>query len=639
MGAILLEITGLLGYTLAKPEHIVPESKREAGEELKAGRDFRSSALACLFPPAYPPFCCSPPLFFPPREVFQTAETCYAYTCSRAFPPASETEEEEEEEEEEEQIWVHLLDQLLREQGSSVNQSTDIFSKASCNASTNDSTHCSTVDDDGVGPGSPYKALEMFFIALVTGSLSFVTVTGNILVMLSIKVNRHLQTVNNYFLFSLACADLIIGAFSMNLYTVYIIVGYWPLGPVVCDLWLALDYVVSNASVMNLLIISFDRYFCVTKPLTYPARRTTKMAGLMIAAAWILSFILWAPAILFWQFIVGERTVPPGECYIQFLSNPAVTFGTAIAAFYLPVIIMTVLYIHISLASRSRVSKSKPEKEKKKGIKTPSLLKSHLLKQNNNNETSPQASPKPTPKPSLDSNSTVLEAVKNGKVEEPLAPNPVGPQPPPQPSPGLTQEKESSNDSSTAFIAPKEPRENINSKATLEAATNPAPSATATPNLALPKMNAASKWSKIKIVTKQAGDECITAIEIVPPVEGGEKHSIPINRPRTVARKFASIARSQVKRKRQMAAREKKVTKTIFAILLAFIITWTPYNVMVLISTFCQSCVPDTVWAIGYWLCYVNSTINPACYALCNATFKKTFKNLLLCQYKNIGTR
>ncbi|KAM9766393.1 muscarinic acetylcholine receptor M4 isoform 2-T2 [Menidia menidia] len=490
--------------------------------------------------------------------------------------------------------------------GSLVNHSTDLFSNTLCNQSSNDSTSCSLFENE-MQEGSPYKALEMFFIALVTGSLSFVTVTGNILVMLSIKVNRHLQTVNNYFLFSLACADLIIGVFSMNLYTVYIIVGYWPLGPVVCDLWLALDYVVSNASVMNLLIISFDRYFCVTKPLTYPTRRTTKMAGLMIAAAWILSFILWAPAILFWQFIVGQRTVPPGECYIQFLSNPAVTFGTAIAAFYLPVIIMTVLYIHISLASRSRVSKPKPEKKEKKGIKAPNIFKSHLIKQNNNNETSPQASPHSTAKLSLDSTTTALEAVKNGKVEEPKP-----------------EQKEEAPGRSSPRLA--------------QTSTIPNPVATSATNSEVPKMNN-SKWSKIKIVTKQAGDECITAIEIVPPIEGAERHSIPISRPRTVARKFASIARSQVKRKRQMAAREKKVTKTIFAILLAFIITWTPYNVMVLISTFCQSCVPDTVWAIGYWLCYVNSTINPACYALCNATFKKTFKNLLLCQYKNIGTR
>ncbi|KAF5895456.1 muscarinic acetylcholine receptor M2, partial [Clarias magur] len=202
-----------------------------------------------------------------------------------------------------------------------------------------------------------YKLAEIVLIILGLSTLSLITVIGNVLVIISIKVNKSLQTVNNYFLFSLACADLIIGVFSMNLYTIYNLFGAWPLGPVVCDLWLALDYVASNASVMNLLIISFDRYFCVTKPLTYPVKRTTRMAGMMIAAAWILSFVLWAPAILFWQFITGERTVPKDECKIEFFSNAAVTFGTAIAAFYLPVVIMSVLYWQISKASRSRIKK------------------------------------------------------------------------------------------------------------------------------------------------------------------------------------------------------------------------------------------------------------------------------------------
>lgn len=69
-------------------------------------------------------------------------------------------------------------------------------------------------------------------------------------------------------------------------------------------------------------------------------------------------------------------------------------------------------------------------------FRTPNLIKSHLLKQNNNNETSPHASPRSSPKLSLDSTMTAVDTVKNGKVEEP---KPVQQQPPAQPSPGLTQ--------------------------------------------------------------------------------------------------------------------------------------------------------------------------------------------------------
>lgn len=74
----------------------------------------------------------------------------------------------------------------------------------------------------------------------------------------------------------------------------------------------------------------------------------------MIGLAWSISFILWAPAILFWQYIVGERTVQPNECYIQFLSEPIITFCTAIAAFYLPVSIMAILFWKIYQETEKR---------------------------------------------------------------------------------------------------------------------------------------------------------------------------------------------------------------------------------------------------------------------------------------------
>ncbi|XP_008302801.1 muscarinic acetylcholine receptor M2-like [Stegastes partitus] len=431
-------------------------------------------------------------------------------------------------------------------------------------------------DNSSLFAGSPYTTVEIVLIILVAGFLSLITVIGNILVMLSIKVNRNLQTVNNYFLFSLACADLIIGVCSMNLYTVYIVIGYWPLGAVVCDLWLAVDYVVSNASVMNLLIISFDRYFCVTKPLSYPVRRSTKMAGLMIAAAWVLSFILWAPAILFWQFIVGGRTVPPEECYIQFFSNPAVTFGTAIAAFYLPVAIMIYLYWRISKASRSRM-----RRDSRKASGT-SLGEGASHSQEEGCENNCIIAKK------------VQEEAGNGKEKEmQQQQNGNGP---------CKEEKVEQVCSRKASIRPSTSKDTV-------APTPSRKSSNCGRNLTQPPS---------------------------PDNSAADRQSLVARTLLKVTKRAVSESAVAKWKRRGISSREKKVTRTIMAILVAFVATWTPYNVMVLINTFCSVCIPNTLWTIGYWLCYINSTVNPACYALCNTTFKNTFKHLLLCQYKKI---
>ena len=69
----------------------------------------------------------------------------------------------------------------------------------------------------------------------------------------------------------------------------------------------------------HIFVNSFDRYFSVTRPLTYRARRTTKRAALMIFSAWAVSAVVWPPWIIAWPYIEGARTVPVNECYIQFI--------------------------------------------------------------------------------------------------------------------------------------------------------------------------------------------------------------------------------------------------------------------------------------------------------------------------------
>uniref|UniRef100_A0A8D2Q7B2 G-protein coupled receptors family 1 profile domain-containing protein n=1 Tax=Varanus komodoensis TaxID=61221 RepID=A0A8D2Q7B2_VARKO len=376
---------------------------------------------------------------------------------------------------------------------------------------------------------SPYTAAEVVCIVLVAGSLSLATIIGNILVMVSIKVNRHLQTVNNYFLFSLACADLIIGVLPMNLYTFYIVIGYWPFGPVLCDL-----------------------------------------------------------------------SVPDGECHIQFLSCP-LTCGTAIAAFYLPIIIMGIFYWQISRASKSRMTKDKKEGGQNQDPVAPSLVQGKIVKPNNNNI--------PANEDGIDHSK-----IKKGKATgESVAGNCA-----------TAEEKESSNDSTSVSVVASNVKEDEAIKEDTRASVSQANA-----------KGEHSKWTRIKVLTTSPKADCTdttnTTVEIVGTdgPNGDEKQNV-------VARKIVKMAKQPAK-KDTPPSREKKVTRTILGILLAFIITCTPYDVMALIHSFCASCIPKTAWTIGYWLCYINSMINPACYALCNATFKKTFKHLLLCNYKNTG--
>ncbi|XP_006632506.1 muscarinic acetylcholine receptor M5b [Lepisosteus oculatus] len=489
---------------------------------------------------------------------------------------------------------------------------------------------------------SGHSLWEVITIATVSAIVSLITIIGNILVMVSFKVNSQLKTVNNYYLLSLAFADLIIGVFSMNLYTSYILMGYWSLGSLACDLWLALDYVASNASVMNLLVISFDRYFSITRPLTYRAKRTPKRAGIMIGLAWLVSFILWAPAILCWQYFVGERTVPSDECQIQFFSVPVITFGTAIAAFYIPVSIMTILYCRIYKETERRTKDlaelqglnstcdPKTIKPQKTTIKSCFSCKQPANVNRERSQASWSSSSRSNiTKTTLVSNASdewsktdqVTSFNSYASSEDDEKPVTTGIFQTAYKNQGTDQKESSSRaESEQAFMD-----EQLSNYEESSYFSTPA-------KHSLQKTKKCVSY-KFKAVPK---DGCLPQSK-----NGGSKlvasscsSAESVGASSTNKTMDPNLKNQITKRKRMVLIKEKKAAQTLSAILLAFILTWTPYNIMVLISTFCSQCIPVSLWHLGYWLCYVNSTVNPMCYALCNKTFQKTFKMLLFCQWK-----
>lgn len=466
-------------------------------------------------------------------------------------------------------------------------------------------------------PSTSYTVLETVAIATVTTCLSLATIVGNVLVMVSFKMDRRLQTVNNYFLLSLAVADFMIGLISMPLFTAYTLAEGWRLGPVVCDLWLALDYLCSNASVLNLLMISFDRFFSVTNPLRYRAKRNSRRAATMIAAAWSISFITWPPWIMAWPYIEGKRSVPEDRCYIQFLeTNTYITVITALIAFYVPVIVMCFLYYRIWRETENRKQ-----------------YLAELIAENEQSAGTPAAQPPPGCTHRV---KDFLITLCNVDCEEDST------------SPGGTtpSSAETPVQSSRATSVTMRPEQLVYLQALLsqdEMERRQQKDSIYTVMIRLPDPSELEPRPSVTMIPDpppmrpSLSTGALVAHSVEQPLTRSSSSEVLSGRgraPRPVLRRRAP---SRVVEKKQ---HDRKAARTLSAILLAFIITWTPYNVLVLVKsveTFvsCDDIIPQALWDFSYYLCYLNSMINPVCYALANANFRKTYWRILTCTWTN----
>ncbi|KAM9848346.1 histamine H3 receptor isoform 2-T2 [Aulostomus maculatus] len=132
-------------------------------------------------------------------------------------------------------------------------------------------------------------------------------------------VDKTLRNQSNYFFLNLAISDFLVGAFCIPVYIPYNLTGRWMLGKGLCKVWLVMDYLLCTASVFNIVLISYDRFLSVTRAVKYRAQRNmTHQAVFKMVAVWALAFLLYGPAIIFWESIFGQSVVPAHECFAEF---------------------------------------------------------------------------------------------------------------------------------------------------------------------------------------------------------------------------------------------------------------------------------------------------------------------------------
>ncbi|XP_054834482.1 histamine H1 receptor [Eublepharis macularius] len=457
-------------------------------------------------------------------------------------------------------------------------------------------------------------------LGVILGGISLTTVVMNILVLYAVKMEKKLHTVGNLYIVSLSCADLVVGAAVMPLNILYLLKNEWLLGRQACLFWLSMDYVASTASIFSLFILCIDRYRSVQQPIKYLKYRTKTRASIMISGAWLLSF-MWVVPILGWRnFTHNNSTSDRDEiCETDFCKVTWFKVLTAIVNFYIPSLMMLFFYAKIYTAVRRLYQhrelingsfRSASEKRIPHDCKLQEIQE--MCSQSESKNIGSYCNEHDNKNDRIEAQTLSGSFIKVSKLFHRGSAHEIG-----------------KHSCFPLTIAQNDTEvDDIDRKYTC---VNESIQNTEKPG---PQEYEISKTSYEHNFAERP--PCRKGSDPTREPNFGIKRHFLQYKNRKDTTSLCSLKKTWGRLRAHSLShnqglrvnRERKAAKQLGCIMAAFMLCWIPYFVLFMVMAYCEKCYNYHVHMFTIWLGYVNSTLNPFIYPLCNENFKKTFKKI-----------
>ncbi|XP_064616407.1 probable G-protein coupled receptor No18 [Liolophura sinensis] len=515
----------------------------------------------------------------------------------------------------------------------------------------------STDGSNGTADFTPHSTYIGFNVTekwILTALLSVVilfTATGNLLTIVSVIRDKSLHSVSYAYIASLAFADLIVASIVMPFSMLYIITfdSVWVFGSVLCDLWQFMDYVGCTASLTNLCAIALDRYQTVSQPLRAIRTRTRGRVALTLSITWLLPVVHWIVFISVLRSLNGFP--PPNKCSLEWRPHFLVLIASSVII-YVPIVTTLALFVLIFVSLRRHAVRLTRRLCRRSFQLDPPCASDPAapILEKRISTGSDGSTETPSSGATREENETrhccgLSSSREKGNETRDLD--------------VLSDRTESGSDDVFMFIFCDSRWEYVSYRTV---ATNTSPqmphrrqykdvATNTSPKLPLryrplespPLARAKSEPSLLQVVPALKNIDRTHSILPksvweVRQLQTGDKNKWQ-NRLKFEPKYSAAVQKARFTnhagriRKRRLEsvrlAQQIRAARNL-AVLMAFLVLcWMPFSIMWPIHAYCPSCLTPKVYNLSFWINYLNSSMNPIIYCLCNPNIRNAFRRLL----------